>query len=120
LNLITNAIHASPDGGQVTVRSRPTGDGVMIQVEDKGVGIDPSIRDRIFDPFFTTKPQGEGTGLGLSISHGIISDHDGRIEVDSTVGQGTTFTVFLPIAPTPKSPDELRPEVKLLTGKGQP
>jgi signal transduction histidine kinase len=99
LNLITNAVQASPDGGRVTVRTRHIKDGVQIQVADNGTGIPPEIRDRIFDPFFTTKPQGEGTGLGLSISHGIVSDHGGRLEVESEVGVGTTFTVTLPLCP---------------------
>jgi signal transduction histidine kinase len=96
LNLITNAVHASPPNSQVLVRSRRCPDGVCIEVIDHGCGVDPAIREKIFDPFFTTKPQGEGTGLGLSISHGIISDHGGRIEVDPTPGGGTTFRIVLP------------------------
>jgi signal transduction histidine kinase len=96
LNLVTNAVHASPPNEKVIVRTREQDGGVLIEVIDRGCGIDPAIRGRIFDPFFTTKPQGEGTGLGLSISHGIVSDHGGKIEVESTVGRGTTFSVFLP------------------------
>jgi signal transduction histidine kinase len=101
LNLVTNAVQAcdAAAGGRVTVRTRHIQDGVQIQVADDGSGIPPEIRGRIFDPFFTTKPQGEGTGLGLSISHGIVSDHGGRLEVESEVGVGTTFTITLPLCP---------------------
>jgi signal transduction histidine kinase len=60
------------------------------------------VRDRIFDPFFTTKPVGQGTGLGLSISYGIIKDHGGTIEVESTPGVGSCFTIHLPLRPTPR------------------
>ena len=97
LNLITNAVHASPANEKVIVRTRPYNSGVSIEVVDHGCGIDPAIRDRIFDPFFTTKPQGEGTGLGLSISHGIVADHGGFIDVEPTPGKGTTFRIFLPL-----------------------
>jgi len=114
LNLLTNAVYASRGGGEVVVRTRPVDGGAIIQVIDHGTGIDPAIRERIFDPFFTTKPQGEGTGLGLSISHGIVSDHGGRIDVDSVLGQGTTFTVFLPESPSQAaSPAVTRREVSV-------
>jgi len=98
LNLITNAVHAMKDGGDLTVRARREGDGrVAIEVEDSGVGIPEEDLPRIFDPFFTTKEVGKGTGLGLSVSFGIIKKHGGRISVKSKVGQGTTFTVVLPV-----------------------
>jgi len=107
LNLLTNAIDAcaaavddkaggAPRHGKVTIRTRAANGGVEIQVADTGCGIDPAVMDKIFDPFFTTKPQGKGTGLGLSISHGIVSDHGGRITVDSAPGRGACFTVYLP------------------------
>jgi signal transduction histidine kinase len=99
LNLVTNAVHASPENGRVTVSTRRVDHGVSIRVADDGHGIDPVIRGRIFDPFFTTKPQGVGTGLGLSISHGIVADHGGHIDVESEPGRGTTFTVTLPLSP---------------------
>ncbi|AMV36511.1 ATP-binding protein [Planctomyces sp. SH-PL62] len=102
LNLLINAIDASPPGSSVTLRTRPHGDGVTIEVIDQGVGIAPDFRRRIFDPFFTTKPVGKGTGLGLSISYGIIQDHGGRIEVESAPGEGSHFTVFLPLSPPRK------------------
>jgi PAS domain S-box-containing protein len=95
-NLLVNAIDASPEGGEVTIRSMARGQMACIEVVDRGTGIDAAIRDRIFDPFFTTKPVGEGTGLGLSISYGIVQDHGGRIEVDSEPSRGTTFRVLLP------------------------
>ncbi len=96
MNLVSNAIDASHEGGAVTVRSDVHGQGVKIEVEDRGCGIEPAVRERIFDPFFTTKPVGVGTGLGLSISYGIVTDHGGTIEVDSIIGEGTKFTITLP------------------------
>jgi signal transduction histidine kinase len=69
---------------------------VSIAVQDTGTGIPAEHLNRIFDPFFTTKPEGEGTGLGLSVGYGIISNHNGRIDVHSTPGEGTTFTIWLP------------------------
>ena len=74
------------------------GAGFYFEVCDTGKGIAPEDLGKIFDPFFTTKDVGKGSGLGLSVSHGIIEQHGGRIEVKSEVGQGSTFTVFLPSA----------------------
>ncbi len=99
LNLSSNAIEACSCGGTVTVRTRSADDCVIIQVVDTGQGIAPVIQDKIFDPFFTTKPPGKGTGLGLSISYAIVEEHKGEIEVESTPGQGTCFTVRLPVQP---------------------
>jgi signal transduction histidine kinase len=72
-------------------------DWVVIKIADNGSGIPPAIKGRIFDPFFTTKEPGKGTGLGLAISYQIIIQHHGKIEVNSTPGQGTEFTITLPI-----------------------
>lgn len=98
INLLTNARDAMPRGGTVTIRTRLAEDGqsLRLSVSDTGIGIPDSIRSRLFDPFFTTKPPGEGTGLGLSIVAGIVQAHQGEITVDSSVGNGTTFTVTLP------------------------
>ncbi len=103
LNLLVNAVQAiesSPTehGGRIVVSSRPEADYYRLEISDDGPGIDPESLPRLFDPFFTTKPVGEGTGLGLSISHGIVTGHGGRIEVESTLGAGTTFRILLPIA----------------------
>jgi two-component system, NtrC family, sensor kinase len=101
VNLLMNAIDACPPEGSVTIRTHaePGADGVVIEVADTGCGIAPEIRERIFDPFFTTKPVGEGTGLGLSISYGIVKEHKGTIDVQSTAGGGSCFTVRLPRQP---------------------
>ncbi|HEX8704119.1 MAG TPA: ATP-binding protein, partial [Myxococcaceae bacterium] len=98
VNLITNACHAMSTGGKVTLVSRRDGQDVVAQVRDTGTGIDPKNLGKIFDPFFTTKEEGKGTGLGLSIVQGIVESHGGRITVDSALGQGTTFTLRLPLA----------------------
>lgn len=101
LNLVTNAIDACGADDAVTVSTRPRADGagVVLEVADTGEGIEPSIRGRIFDPFFTTKPIGQGTGLGLAITYGIVSSHGGTIEVESSPGVGSRFTVRLPDRP---------------------
>jgi signal transduction histidine kinase len=103
VNLLMNAIDACMPEDTVTIRTHadPNASGVLIEVADTGSGMDPAIQQRIFDPFFTTKPIGEGTGLGLSISYGIIREHHGTIEVQSTLGEGTCFTVRLPREPDP-------------------
>ena len=113
MNLCTNAFQAMENGGVLEValdraevaQSRRLSHGnlapgayVRLCVSDTGSGIPPHVLDRMFDPFFTTKGVGEGTGLGLSLVHGIVADLGGAIDVRSTVGRGTTFTIWLPIA----------------------
>ena len=97
LNLLTNAIDACEEGGRVVLSTAAGDDVIRIVVQDNGPGVDPAIRARLFDPFVTTKAPGEGTGLGLSISYGIVQDHGGTIEVESEPGEGSRFTVTLPI-----------------------
>ena len=96
LNLFLNAKDAMPRGGWLTIATRLDGDRVIVEVADTGSGIPSEHIARIYDPFFTTKAIGHGTGLGLSITYGIVREHDGAIDCDSTVGQGTRFTVTLP------------------------
>lgn len=96
--LATNAIDAMPDGGTLTLRAIHSGSRVLVQVKDTGAGIAPENMTKIFDPFFTTKDVGKGTGLGLAVCYGILSDHGGRLDVRSSVGVGTTFTITLPVA----------------------
>ncbi|MDO8990106.1 MAG: ATP-binding protein [Sideroxyarcus sp.] len=99
LNLLVNAAQAIPEKGEITVRTGQIGDEVSIAISDTGSGIPAETLPRIFEPFFTTKPVGKGTGLGLAISFDIVHKHKGRIEVESSVGKGTAFTVWLPINP---------------------
>jgi two-component system NtrC family sensor kinase len=101
VNLIQNAIQAMPNGGRLRINVSQTSQTVAVAVQDTGTGIAPENLGRIFDPFFTTKPAGEGTGLGLAVSYGIVASHGGKIDVVSTLGAGTTFTVLLPIDPPP-------------------
>jgi len=97
MNLLTNAAQAIPEHGTITLRTGCQDDWAWFEVQDTGVGIAPEHLHRVFEPFFTTKPVGKGTGLGLSLSFGIVHKHGGRIEVDSVVGRGTTFRVWLPV-----------------------
>ena len=96
--LATNAIDAMPDGGTLTLRAAAAGPNVILEIKDTGIGITPENLTKIFDPFFTTKDVGRGTGLGLAVCYGIVSEHGGRLDVRSTVGVGTTFTISLPKA----------------------
>ena len=134
MNLCTNASHAiKKTHGTLTVqldhvRLRPgqprphvelkPGDYLRLQVADTGHGMDPATVKRIFEPFFTTKGPGEGTGLGLAVVHGIIKEHHGVILVDSTPGQGTTFTIYLPAVAPAAAPSQ-SDTTDILPGNGQ-
>jgi len=121
VNLVANALDAMPRGGRLTVRAGWAGTGdpvpqahwrptsrVKVEVEDTGVGIEPSDNDRIFNPFYTTRDS--GTGLGLALAHKIIQDHGGAISFQSAKGRGTTFTIVLSLVPDPpSSPDDEAP-----------
>lgn len=98
LNLLVNATQAIEDKGTISISLAPAGDDqVEIKVSDSGKGIDKESLSRIFTPFYTTKAVGKGTGLGLSISQQVVQEHRGRIQVESEVGVGTTFTMYLPV-----------------------
>jgi two-component system, NtrC family, sensor kinase len=102
MNLLHNAAHAIRGSGTITVRTRVAGaDAVVVEVEDTGVGIPAESLERIFEPGFTTKGSRVGMGLGLLISQQIVEQHGGRIAVRSAVGEGTTFTVTLPVRMPP-------------------
>jgi two-component system NtrC family sensor kinase len=94
--LATNAIDSMPEGGRLTLRGRDENDHVLLEISDTGVGIAQENLIKIFDPFFTTKEIGRGTGLGLAVCYGIVTEHGGRLNVQSAVGTGTTFTISLP------------------------
>src|SRR5207302_2535919 len=98
---VANARTAMPSGGTLRIATRsvdaPSAQAVLL-VEDSGKGIAPEIRDRIFEPFFTTKDDWSNVGLGLSVSYRIVEEHGGRIDVQSEVGRGSIFTVYLPAA----------------------
>jgi len=121
LNLVLNAAESmqSCGSGTVTVITAPGEDGqsVKLSVSDTGDGIPPEILPRIFDPFFTTKSDGKGVGLGLAVSYGIVQAHSGEIEAKSTLGEGTVFTVTLPLEPpqaaaSPSQLSEAKPPVE--------
>jgi hypothetical protein len=102
VNLISNALYAirkagkTAEDGILTVKVQQTPDHIIVSIKDNGVGMDEITRTRIFEPFFTTKSVGDGTGLGMAIVLGIINDHKGKIEVESTIGMGTEIILTLP------------------------
>ncbi len=114
LNLLVNAAHAIPEGNvernEIRVVTRRHPEGVMIEVRDTGSGIPADLLAKVFEPFFTTKPVGTGTGLGLSICHGIVTSFGGRMEVESTVGRGSTFRIILRAATAPLQAPRAPPE----------
>ncbi|MDD2717168.1 MAG: ATP-binding protein [Candidatus Wallbacteria bacterium] len=98
VNLVVNAIQAMPEGGTLTIATTVSGKNIALAVRDTGIGMDDHVKSQLFIPFFTTKDVDQGTGLGLSVVHGIVSSHGGKIEVESSPGSGSCFTVFLPPA----------------------
>jgi PAS domain S-box-containing protein len=108
-NLIFNATDAMPEGGRLTLRTlpRPESDEVCLEISDTGTGMSEATRSRCLEPFFTTKGQ-KGTGMGLAMVYGIIRRHSGMIEVDSKLGEGTTFRIILPVqGPAPQEQDDV-------------
>jgi signal transduction histidine kinase/PAS domain-containing protein len=103
LNLVVNAGDAMPDGGTVRITAEPAdgGDAVRIAVADTGVGMSDETRRRAFDPFFTTKPRGLSTGLGMSLVHGVVTSSRGTIDIDSSLGRGTTVVMTIPATAAP-------------------
>jgi two-component system NtrC family sensor kinase len=113
MNLVLNAAESMHDGGRITIITRRTADraGVVFEVRDTGAGIPAPLLGRIFDPFFTTKEEGKGVGLGLAVVYGIVQSHGGEIEVESHVGEGSTFRVNLPLSGgEPPAPPPLPPQ----------
>jgi two-component system, sporulation sensor kinase E len=121
LNIIKNAVQAMPDGGLLTVTTKRDGDEIVVTFADTGVGMRPEQLGKIFDPFYTTKDR--GSGLGLMIVYKIITDHNGRIDVQSEPGKGTRVTITLPVSasqrrmiehrtgrPTPLDPSSPQPQ----------
>jgi two-component system NtrC family sensor kinase len=97
LSIIANAVDAMEGMGTLVIETGTAGNSISIKISDTGPGIPPHLLNRIFDPFFTTKSQKGGTGLGLSIADKIIKENNGKIDVTSEEGKGTTFTIILPI-----------------------
>ncbi len=108
MNILVNASYAISGNGRIFITTNTEDNNVVIELEDNGSGMSEATLKQIFQPFYTTKPKGEGTGLGLAISYGIVEDHGGTIEATSTLGEGTKFSIRLPIdGPSRGSDDQL-------------
>src|SRR5215510_7067034 len=105
VNIILNALDAMPQGGELKITTEAKGGMVLVSFSDNGIGMNSDVSDHVFEPFFTTKGV-MGTGLGLAVSYGIIERHGGRIEVRSSLGKGTTFTIALPLGEPVREADE--------------
>ena len=118
MNLCTNARDAMAEGGELSIQVSQVRDRAMVTVADTGYGMNKETIEKCFDPFFTTKPVGQGTGLGLSTTYGIIKNHDGVIQVDSSPHRGTSFQISLPLAEAVDGQqDEITPEI--ISGSGE-
>ena len=96
-NLVSNAIQAMDNNGQLTISIKNLGERIKVSISDTGCGIPEEIHEKIFEPFFTTKKAGEGTGIGLELVLKIIEKHQGNLDFESKVGEGTTFIITLPV-----------------------
>jgi PAS domain S-box-containing protein len=133
MNLALNARDAMPKGGELSFSldqnevqaeqppypGMKNGSWVSIHVSDSGTGIDPDVMLHMYEPFFTTKPQGKGTGLGLSQVYGIVKQHNGFIDAESTPGEGTTFIIYLPAIDEQTEPDSTRGDIQTQSGRGE-
>ncbi len=115
-NLIFNAVDAMPEGGAITLATREEGGQAVVSVSDTGTGMDEETRLRVFEPFFTTKSPDRGTGLGLSTVWGLVQGQGGRITIESTPGQGTTFHIRVPTAPEPAAVEEEEEALQAIAG----
>jgi len=133
LNLCLNARDAMPDGGLFRIATRfaasmpslrpgheaNAGGYVVLEVADTGVGMEPAVKERVFEPFFTTKPIGQGTGLGLSMIYGFVQQSKGCIDLQSSPGEGTTLSLYLPVAPAAAASVQPRETTGATPGDGQ-
>jgi signal transduction histidine kinase len=111
-NLIFNSVDAMPDGGRIAITTKMDRGEVLLAVSDKGSGMPEEVRQRCFEPFFTTKGD-KGTGLGLSAVYGIVQRHDGKIDIDSEIGEGTTFTIRFPVSQLVAAPVKVIPDLEI-------
>lgn len=98
MNILSNAIQAMPNGGNLTVTTFLDGEKIYVSIQDTGTGMSDEVKSRVFEAFFTTKDIGQGTGLGMSITASIIEKHHGTIQIESALGKGSTFTISLPVS----------------------